>query len=56
MAKGNTNKEIGEELNISEATVKQHLKGIFRKTHAKSRIEAVVKSIKEKLIYLDRIL
>ncbi len=37
---GKSNKEIGRELNLSEATVKAHLAAIFRNLNVKSRAEA----------------
>ncbi|SCY18679.1 LuxR C-terminal-related transcriptional regulator [Desulfoluna spongiiphila] len=41
LAEGMSNKEIAEILNVSEGTVKTHLKNIFRKLGANSRIDAL---------------
>ncbi len=45
LVKGFANKEIARELAIEEVTVKLHLRGIFRKLHAKNRIQAVRQAI-----------
>lgn len=42
IAEGCTNKEIGDQLNLSENTVKGHVKEILGKTSAKTRIQAVL--------------
>ena len=46
-AKGNSNKEIAAELNISARTVQSHMVNIFRKLGASSRTEAVLLAIRE---------
>ena len=43
MAMGNINKEIGDRLNISTDTVKQHVKNIYYKLRARNKIEALNK-------------
>jgi len=53
IVKGQTNKEIGKELFISETTVKHHIKNIFRKLGVKSRSKAILKCVKKKIICLD---
>jgi DNA-binding NarL/FixJ family response regulator len=40
LSNGNTNKEIADELNISQATVKTHVSKIFRKLNLRKRSEA----------------
>lgn len=41
ITKGKTNKEIGDELNISVNTVKFHLKNVYEKLNIKNRREAL---------------
>jgi DNA-binding NarL/FixJ family response regulator len=45
LAKGLTNREIGDQMGISEDGVKAHLKNIFMKLHAADRTEAVAVAI-----------
>ncbi|BCX49059.1 DNA-binding response regulator [Haloferula helveola] len=45
LAKGLTNREIGDQMGISEDGVKAHLKVIFTKLHAADRTEAVAVAI-----------
>lgn len=42
LLEGKSNKEISESLEISINTVKTHLKKVFKKTNAKSRIELIL--------------
>lgn len=51
-AKGEPNKEIAYQLNISSKTVQFHLKSIFRKLEVSSRTEASIEAIKRKIIIL----
>ena len=44
------NKEIGEKLNISERTVKNHVSNIFRKIDVTDRTQAAVFAIKNNLV------
>ncbi|MCI8485364.1 MAG: response regulator transcription factor [Lachnospiraceae bacterium] len=44
------NKEIGEKLNISERTVKNHISSIFKKIEVTDRTQAAVFSIKNSLV------
>ena len=50
VAKGNTSREIGEELFISENTVKNHIRNILDKLGLHSRNEAVLYAVREDLI------
>jgi len=47
VARGMKNKDIGEELKISENTVKRHLQSIFAKTGARDRLELAVLAFSE---------
>lgn len=47
LAKGFTYKEIGDEMFISDETVRSHLRRIYEKLHVHSRTEAVVKFLKK---------
>ena len=50
LAAGKGNREIGEELNISEGTVKIHMSHLFEKLGATSRTEVVAKAAQRGLI------
>ena len=50
VAEGKSNREIGETLFISEATVKIHLSHLFDKLGASSRTDAVAKAVERGLI------
>ncbi len=53
VAQGNTSREIGEILFISENTVKNHIRNILDKLGLHSRNEAVLFAVRENLITLD---
>lgn len=53
LAQGQTNREIGEALFISEETVKSHVGNILSKLHLAHRTQAVVYALKQGLISLD---
>lgn len=42
MARGYSNRQIGERLNISEQTVKNHIQSIFRKLALNNRVELTI--------------
>jgi DNA-binding NarL/FixJ family response regulator len=50
VAQGLNNRDIGRELFISENTVKNHIRNILEKLHLRSRMEAVVYAVREKLL------
>jgi two-component system nitrate/nitrite response regulator NarL len=50
VATGLTNKEVAEMLGISEATVKSHLRDIYKTLGAKSRPHAIAEALRNKLI------
>lgn len=52
LAKGLANKEIADTLNISEHTVKDHLKSILGKLRVADRTEAVTNAIQRGIIHL----
>jgi len=52
LAKGMANKEIADVLNISEYTVKDHLKSILGKLRVADRTEAVTAAIQRGIIHL----
>lgn len=47
IARGMSNKSIGNKLNISDGTVKVHVKNLLRKVNAKSRLEAAIWAIEQ---------
>jgi len=52
-ADGLTNRQIGRRLEISENTVKNHIRNILEKLHLHSRMEAVLYAVREELIALE---
>jgi DNA-binding NarL/FixJ family response regulator len=52
-AKGMSNKDIAQELVISERTVQSHFANIFRKLDVGSRVEAVIRALKQGWFSLD---
>ncbi|ARU60097.1 DNA-binding response regulator [Tumebacillus avium] len=52
LVKGLSNKEIAEHLFISETTVKLHISNIYRKLGVKSRSQAIMHAVKEKLVVI----
>jgi two-component system NarL family response regulator len=52
VAKGMSNREIAEQLFISENTVKNHVRNILEKLHLHSRMEAVMYAMRERILDL----
>ena len=50
VAKGMSNREIADELYISENTVKNHVRNILEKLHLHNRMEAVIYAVRERLL------
>jgi two-component system NarL family response regulator len=53
ITRGKSNKEIGSELNISEATVKVHVTHILEKLKASGRTEAIRLAVERGLVHMD---
>jgi two-component system NarL family response regulator len=53
VAEGKTNKEIANVLDLSEKTVKNHVRNIFHKLHVYDRTQAAIHAIRKGLIELD---
>lgn len=54
IGQGFLNKQIANELSISEQTIKNHVTSILRKLNANARTEAVVLAIKQGLITIEK--
>jgi DNA-binding NarL/FixJ family response regulator len=52
-ARGMSNRDIAEKLELSMRTVKAHLSNIFNKMRCSSRTEAIVKGFREGYVTLD---
>ncbi len=50
VAKGMSNRDVADELFISENTVKNHVRNILEKLHLHSRMEAVMYAVRERLL------
>lgn len=53
IAEGKTNKEIANQLSISEKTVKNHVRNIFHKLDVFDRTQAAIQAIRRGIIRLD---
>ncbi len=53
MVQGLRNKEIGEQLQITERTIKNHVANVMAKLGARNRTEAVARAIQEGWVSLD---
>lgn len=54
VARGKTNKEIASELQLSEKTIKNHVRNIFHKMGVYDRTEAAMKGVQEGIIDLEQ--
>ena len=54
LAKGYSNKEIMDELDISEGTVKLHLSNLRRKLNASDRTQALINGVKRGLVKISQ--
>jgi ATP/maltotriose-dependent transcriptional regulator MalT len=54
VAEGHSNKEIGDRLHISQATVKSHLIHIFDKLGVSDRTAAVTSALRRGILSLDQ--
>jgi len=54
VSRGKTNKEIANDLMLSEKTIKNHLRNIFAKMEVDDRTKAAIKGIQEGIISLDQ--
>jgi two-component system NarL family response regulator len=50
VARGMSNREVAEQLYISENTVKNHVRNILEKLHLHSRMEAVMYAVRKRLL------
>jgi two-component system NarL family response regulator len=50
VAKGMSNREVADQLFISDNTVKNHVRNILEKLHLHSRMEAVLYAVRERLL------
>jgi two-component system NarL family response regulator len=50
VARGMSNREVAEQLYISENTVKNHMRNILEKLHLHSRMEAVMYAVRKRLL------
>jgi DNA-binding NarL/FixJ family response regulator len=50
VAKGLSNRDVAQQLFISENTVKNHVRNILEKLHLHSRMEAVMYAVRERLL------
>lgn len=55
LAHGKTNRQIGEDLQVSDETIKTHVGNILSKLQMSQRTQAVVAALKQGLISLDEI-
>jgi DNA-binding NarL/FixJ family response regulator len=53
LARGQSNKQIGRTLFISETTVKAHLKSVFTKLNVLSRTEAIATAVRRGIVHLQ---
>jgi len=54
LSQGLTNKEIGNELNIAENTVKNHIRSILEKLHLANRVQAATYALEKGIVPGDK--
>lgn len=52
LVRGRSNKEIGSHLDISEETVKSHLKTLFAKLKVRDRTDAAISAVRQGIVHL----
>ena len=52
MARGSANRQIGDDLSITESSVKTHVADIFQKLEVGHRTEAVIKALSQGVVKL----
>jgi DNA-binding NarL/FixJ family response regulator len=50
LARGRSNRDIADQLYISEHTVKNHIRSILEKLHLHSRMEAAMYAVRQDLV------
>jgi two-component system NarL family response regulator len=53
LLKGRSNKEIGEDLSVTEDTVKSHFRSLFAKLDVRDRTEAAISAIRHGIVHLE---
>ena len=54
IARGKSNREIADELVLSEKTVKTHVSNILQKLHLSDRTKAALYAVRRRLVDVDK--